>query len=196
MTSLPTQACGAMQGQKHAGVHSATSPGRPVADAPMTTRRAPHRCAVLTQVIACGDFLLGVTLYGTRVCRGCKRLASTFESVRMRPEDGVDMFGVHGRAGRTAAAAEAAAEVAAPGEAEFETLSLRLVHKRRATGFEDTQEMPLAPGDVIAGRYQVPIWRRSLPHFVVASLRGWLGAEFACGSWSRCGLSFQLIMKI
>jgi len=57
--------------------------------------------------------------------------------------------------GRTAAAAEAAAEVAAPGEAEFETLSLRLVHKRRATGFEDTQEMPLAPGDVIAGRYQV-----------------------------------------
>ncbi len=66
-------------------------------------------------------------------------------------------MGVHGvgggAAGRTAGAAVEV--VAAAGEADFEVLPLRLVHKRRATGFEDSQEMPLAPGDVIAGRYQV-----------------------------------------
>ena len=38
---------------------------------------------------------------------------------------------------------------------EWDVLTLRCVHRKRSTGFEDTKEMPLQPDDVIAGRYQV-----------------------------------------
>ena len=40
-------------------------------------------------------------------------------------------------------------------ESKYETLELRVVHRRRRTGFEDTKELALCKNDLIAGRYQV-----------------------------------------
>lgn len=37
----------------------------------------------------------------------------------------------------------------------YETFDLRIIHRRRRTGFEDSKEFPLRKNDLIAGRYQV-----------------------------------------
>jgi hypothetical protein len=40
-------------------------------------------------------------------------------------------------------------------EARYEVFDLRVIHRRNATGFEHSRELPLRVNDVIAGRYQV-----------------------------------------
>lgn len=40
-------------------------------------------------------------------------------------------------------------------EARYEFLDLRIIHRRQATGFEQTRELPLRINDLIAGRYQI-----------------------------------------
>ncbi|KAF8057645.1 FUM1 [Scenedesmus sp. PABB004] len=37
----------------------------------------------------------------------------------------------------------------------YETFDLRVIHRRRRTGFEDSKEFPIRKNDLIAGRYQV-----------------------------------------
>jgi hypothetical protein len=37
----------------------------------------------------------------------------------------------------------------------YETFDLRIIHRRRRTGFEDSKEFPIRKNDLIAGRYQV-----------------------------------------
>lgn len=49
---------------------------------------------------------------------------------------------------------DAASVLHATGEAAFEVLPLRVIHKKTSTGFEDNPEMSLKPGDIIAGRYE------------------------------------------
>jgi dual specificity tyrosine-phosphorylation-regulated kinase 2/3/4 len=58
------------------------------------------------------------------------------------------------------ACASVSAAAALPYDAEalaarYEVLHLRVVHRRGATGFEHTRELPLRVGDVIAGRFRV-----------------------------------------
>jgi hypothetical protein len=43
----------------------------------------------------------------------------------------------------------------------YETFDLRIIHRRRRTGFEDSKEFPIRKNDLIAGRYQV---RDCMPH--------------------------------
>jgi hypothetical protein len=38
---------------------------------------------------------------------------------------------------------------------KYETFELRVIHRRRHTGFEDSKEFPIRKNDLIAGRYQV-----------------------------------------
>ena len=38
---------------------------------------------------------------------------------------------------------------------KYEVLSLKIVHRRHCTGFEQNRELPLHIDDLIAGRYQV-----------------------------------------
>ncbi|GBF94468.1 hypothetical protein Rsub_07002 [Raphidocelis subcapitata] len=40
-------------------------------------------------------------------------------------------------------------------EARYEVFDLRVVHRRRRTGFEDSKEFPIRRNDLVAGRYQV-----------------------------------------
>eukprot|EP00879_Flechtneria_rotunda_P007739 GHRR01008112.1.p1 GENE.GHRR01008112.1~~GHRR01008112.1.p1 ORF type:complete len:967 (+),score=418.47 GHRR01008112.1:837-3737(+) len=40
-------------------------------------------------------------------------------------------------------------------EARYETFDLRIIHRRRRTGFEDSKDFPIRKNDLIAGRYQV-----------------------------------------
>lgn len=40
-------------------------------------------------------------------------------------------------------------------DARYEVFDLRVVHRRRRTGFEDSKEFPIRRNDLIAGRYQV-----------------------------------------
>ncbi|KAI8472567.1 MAG: kinase-like domain-containing protein [Monoraphidium minutum] len=40
-------------------------------------------------------------------------------------------------------------------DAKYEVFDLRVVHRRRRTGFEDSKEFPIRRNDLIAGRYQV-----------------------------------------
>jgi len=37
----------------------------------------------------------------------------------------------------------------------YEMFDLRVIHRRRRTGFEDSKEFPIRKNDLIAGRYQV-----------------------------------------
>jgi hypothetical protein len=41
---------------------------------------------------------------------------------------------------------------------KYETFELRVIHRRRHTGFEDSKEFPIRKNDLIAGRYQVRVW--------------------------------------
>lgn len=40
-------------------------------------------------------------------------------------------------------------------EKKYEVLNLRVIHRRRRTGFEESKEFPVRINDLIAGRYQV-----------------------------------------
>ena len=40
-------------------------------------------------------------------------------------------------------------------EREYEVMTLRIVHRRRCTGFEESKDFPVRANDLIAGRYQV-----------------------------------------
>ncbi|WIA42780.1 hypothetical protein OEZ86_008720 [Tetradesmus obliquus] len=40
-------------------------------------------------------------------------------------------------------------------DSKYETFELRVIHRRRHTGFEDSKEFPIRKNDLIAGRYQV-----------------------------------------
>lgn len=40
-------------------------------------------------------------------------------------------------------------------EREYEVMMLRIVHRRRCTGFEESKDFPVRANDLIAGRYQV-----------------------------------------
>lgn len=48
------------------------------------------------------------------------------------------------------------------GVCRYETFELRIIHRRRRTGFEDSKEFPIRKNDLIAGRYQVR-WKGSSP---------------------------------
>lgn len=37
----------------------------------------------------------------------------------------------------------------------YETFELKVIHRRRRTGFEDSKDFPIRKNDLIAGRYQV-----------------------------------------
>ena len=45
----------------------------------------------------------------------------------------------------------------------YEVLTLKVIHRRRRTGFEETKDFPIRVSDLIAGRYQARLhsW---LPH--------------------------------
>ena len=38
---------------------------------------------------------------------------------------------------------------------QYEVMTLRIIHRRRCTGFEESKDFPVRHNDVIAGRYQV-----------------------------------------
>lgn len=38
---------------------------------------------------------------------------------------------------------------------KYELLSLKVIHRRRRTGFEETKDFPVRVNDLVAGRYQV-----------------------------------------
>ena len=40
-------------------------------------------------------------------------------------------------------------------ERKYELLSLKVIHRRRRTGFEETKDFPIRVNDLVAGRYQV-----------------------------------------
>lgn len=40
-------------------------------------------------------------------------------------------------------------------DAKYEIFDLKIIHRRRRTGFEDSKEFPIRKNDLIAGRYQV-----------------------------------------
>ena len=39
-------------------------------------------------------------------------------------------------------------------ERKYEVLNLKVIHRRRRTGFEETKDFPIRVNDLIAGRYQ------------------------------------------
>lgn len=48
----------------------------------------------------------------------------------------------------------------------YEVLSLKVIHRRRSTGFEQSRELPLRVNDLIAGRYQVRVPHEPLEYAV------------------------------
>jgi len=40
-------------------------------------------------------------------------------------------------------------------DCRYEILELKVIHRRRRTGFEETKDFPIRVDDLIAGRYQV-----------------------------------------
>lgn len=38
---------------------------------------------------------------------------------------------------------------------KYELLSLKVIHRRRRTGFEESKDFPIRVNDLVAGRYQV-----------------------------------------
>ena len=38
---------------------------------------------------------------------------------------------------------------------QYEVMTLRIIHRRRCTGFEESKDFPVRHNDVIAGRYRV-----------------------------------------
>lgn len=40
-------------------------------------------------------------------------------------------------------------------ERKYELLSLKVIHRRQRTGFEETKDFPVRVNDLVAGRYQV-----------------------------------------
>ena len=63
-------------------------------------------------------------------------------------------IGGHLGGGRAHSGRPDSASMEAMGE-EYETFTLRVVHRRRHTGFEECKDFPVQLGEVIAGRYQV-----------------------------------------
>lgn len=49
-------------------------------------------------------------------------------------------------------------------ERQYEVMTLRIVHRRRCTGFEESKDFPVRSNDLIAGRYQVRGWGRGVAH--------------------------------
>ena len=41
---------------------------------------------------------------------------------------------------------------------KYELLSLKVIHRRQRTGFEETKDFPIRVNDLVAGRYQVRYW--------------------------------------
>ncbi len=48
---------------------------------------------------------------------------------------------------------------AMPHRRKWEVLTLKIIHRRHSTGFEQDREVALHVGDVIAGRYKVGGWK-------------------------------------
>ncbi len=44
---------------------------------------------------------------------------------------------------------------------------LKVIHRRRRTGFEETKDFPIRINDLIAGRYQVVLGDHALPYLVL-----------------------------
>lgn len=42
---------------------------------------------------------------------------------------------------------------------KYELLSLKVIHRRQRTGFEETKDFPIRINDLVAGRYQVKHFR-------------------------------------
>jgi len=63
-------------------------------------------------------------------------------------------------------------------DARYEVFDLRVVHRRRRTGFEDSKEFPIRRNDLIAGRYQVR-WGGAAGVRVCV----FVGLEGAAASW-------------
>ena len=63
-------------------------------------------------------------------------------------------IGGHLGGGRAHGGRPDSASMEAMGE-EYETFTLRVIHRRRHTGFEECKDFPVQLGEVIAGRYQV-----------------------------------------
>lgn len=54
-----------------------------------------------------------------------------------------------------------------PSRARYEIMFLKVIHRRRRTGFEETKDFPIRINDLIAGRYQVLLGDHALPHPVL-----------------------------
>ena len=72
---------------------------------------------------------------------------------------------------------------------KYELLSLKVIHRRRRTGFEETKDFPIRVNDLVAGRYQV------LLSAALCRLRCWIFCTAFCRSasgpqqqMSFCGL--------
>ena len=48
---------------------------------------------------------------------------------------------------------------------------LKVIHRRRRTGFEETKDFPIRINDLIAGRYQVLLGDHALTHVVLYDMR-------------------------
>ena len=47
---------------------------------------------------------------------------------------------------------------------------LKVIHRRRRTGFEETKDFPIRINDLIAGRYQVLLGDPALPHLFLRDM--------------------------
>lgn len=69
-------------------------------------------------------------------------------------------------------------------DSKYEFLDLKIIHRRRCTGFEETKDFRVRINDLIAGRYQVNPTRPTLPSHDMGM--GWLPACFvAASSWLK-----------
>ena len=48
---------------------------------------------------------------------------------------------------------------------------LKVIHRRRRTGFEETKDFPIRINDLIAGRYQVLLGDHAPTHVVLCDMR-------------------------
>mgnify|MGYP001806993016 CR=1 FL=1 len=72
----------------------------------------------------------------------------------------------------------------------YETFDLRIIHRRRRTGFEDSKEFPIRKNDLIAGRYQVrDCMRHTCSRFPGVHEEGWMAGHTKYTLW------WQLAMK-
>ena len=86
---------------------------------------------------------------------------------------------------------------------KYELLSLKVIHRRRRTGFEETKDFPIRVNDLVAGRYQVllcaAVW--GLAHVTIPAVTRnldlllayvWLAHVWLAHVWHGCkGLSLH-----